>query len=289
MFGYVILGMQTLVDYPATVNPDPGRCMGWLCPGVGQKTHGSPPWIQYVDQAVQYPAPFLDLNRILLHIVNPISPLLCQPRHSQPCFNQKYLRPVDNNAHMIAAKGWNVCCLKYVDIFDLIKVFLVRTEARVTLDWIDNFVTKYLRDSTFEHGREWGLLKSALRLDWYSNRTAVYSSRGHVFVFLILIRHHLNHFMKCIEQSPRYLKPEHVDAMKTHVAPWIKSCDGMSAQNFEWPNRNHLIRIVEVSRMGSWLCGHVLNPYHIGLCGQSFMRLFCNSSQVDIYKFPQSQ
>lgn len=288
MFGYVILGMQTLVDYPATVNPDPGRCMGWLCPGVGQKTHGSPPWIQSVDKAVQYPAPFLDLNRILLHIVNPISPLLCQPRHSQPCFNQKYLRPVDNNTHMIAAKGWNVCCLKYVDIFDLISFPSSNGgPSHPGLDWqLCHQVLAGLDIWTWK-GMGFAEVCFATRLI-FKPYSCIFLAGG-MYLFLILIRHHLNHFMKCIEQSPRYLKPEHVDAMKTHVAPWIKSCDGMSAQNFEWPNRNHLIRIVEVSRMGSWLCGHVLNPYHIGLCGQSFMRLFYNSSQVDIYKFPQSQ
>ena len=32
---------------------------------------------------------------------------LCPLRHSHPCFNTKFLRPVDGNAHMVAAKGWN--------------------------------------------------------------------------------------------------------------------------------------------------------------------------------------
>ena len=55
------------------------------------------------------------------------------------------------------------------------------TNARVTLGWLDNFVTKYLRDSTFEHGREWALLKSALRLDWstiFKSYSCMFQSRN---------------------------------------------------------------------------------------------------------------
>jgi hypothetical protein len=95
-------------------------------------------------------------------------------------------------------------------------------------------------------------------------------------------RLNLNRFMKTIEESPRYLQPEHVALMKYYTEPQMKQV------NDPWLCTMWLEGLVPTPRslpacvMQSWLYGQRTILWGYSLCDPSYMPLNCNSPDPSV-------